>query len=203
LYELAAGKVSFDEIVTDAVDEMEKAMIQNIEDTLYAAFSGYSSPSYSSGSGVVAATIDPMIRAMQRFTNGTVNIIGDINCIYKIADLAGFTTTTNTKQFADEQILEFNRTGFLGTYKGANVLKLNNPYNRGSLSTTVLKQDLLYLIPAGAEMPLKVVMEGDVESMDATNINDNTMEVQLRKYFGSAVVYGDNPQISVYEDTSL
>jgi hypothetical protein len=36
---------------------MEKAMVQEIESTLYAAFSGYSSPSYASGSGVVAATL--------------------------------------------------------------------------------------------------------------------------------------------------
>jgi hypothetical protein len=46
-------------------------------------------------------------------------------------------------------------------------------------------------------------MEGNIEAMDQTNINDNTMEIQLRKYFGSAVIYGDYPQISVYEDLSL
>ena len=201
LYELAAGKVNFDECITDAADEMEKAMVQEIEATLYAAFSGYSSPSYASGSGVVAGTIDPMIRAMQRL--GNVSIIGDINCIYKLADLTGFTVATSTLQFADSKIEEFHRNGFIGNYKGSNVVKLNNPFQRGSLSSTVLKQDLLYLVPSGTESPLKVVMEGDVESMDSTNINDNTMEVQLRKYFGSAVIYGDNPQIAVYEDTSL
>jgi hypothetical protein len=201
LYELAAGKVNFDECITDAADEMEKKIVQEIEATLYAAFSGYSSPSYASGSGIVAATIDPMIRAMQRL--GNTSIIGDINCIYKLADLSGFTVATTTYQFNDAAIAEFNKNGFIGNYKGSSVVKLNNPFARGSLSTTVLKQDLLYIVPSGAEMPLKVVMEGDVESMDQTNINDNTMEVQLRKYFGSAIIYGDNPQIAVYEDTSL
>jgi hypothetical protein len=201
LYELAAGKVSFDECIGDAADEMEKAMVQEIERTLYAAFDGYSTPSYGSGSGVVAATIDPMIRAMQRM--GNVSIIGDINCIYKLADLTGFVTTGTTKQFSENVMDEFNRNGMIGNYKGSMVLKLNNPFVRGSLTSTVLKQDLLYIMPSGAESPLKVVMEGDVESMDSTNINDNTMEVQLRKYFGSAIIYGDNPQIAVYEDTSL
>ncbi|MGE5438090.1 MAG: hypothetical protein ACM3O3_12830 [Syntrophothermus sp.] len=203
LYELGSGKVNFDDCVQDAADEMEKAMVQNIEATLYAAFSGYTSPNYSSGAGVVAATIDPMIRAMQRF-GGNVNIVGDINCIYKVADLTGFTTTTDTKQFSDDIINEYNNNGFIGKYKGANVLKLNNPFVRTSLTSTVLKQDLLYLLPAGAaELPLKLVLEGDVESMDRTNIDDNTMEIQLRKYFGSAVVFGDYAQMAVYEDTSL
>lgn len=201
LYELAAGKISFDECISDAADEMEKKMVQQIEATLYAAFAGYSSPSYASGSGVVATTFDPMVRAMQRY--GNTSIIGDINCVYKLADNAGFTVATNTKTFSDDIMNEFNNNGYIGNYKGSSVLKMNNPFERGSLSSTVLKQDLLYIMPAGAESPLKVVEEGDVESMDSTNINDNTMEVLLRKYFGSAVIYGDNPQISVYEDTSL
>jgi hypothetical protein len=201
LYELASGKISFDECIRDSADEMEKNIVQEVENTLYAAFDDFSTPSYASGSGVVAATIDPMIRAMQRY--GNVSLIGDINAIYKFADLTGFTTTTNVKAFSDSIMDEFNRNGFIGTYKGASCVKLNNPFSRGSLSSTVLKQDLVYIVPAGSEKPLKVVMEGDVTSMDQTNIDDNTMEVQIRKYFGSAVVYGDNPQIAIYEDTSL
>ena len=87
-----------------------------------------------------------------------------------------------------------------------------NPFERGSLPTTVsgsdvdgqvLKIELLYMLPSGMQSPLKVVNEGDIESMDAQNIDDNTMEVCLRKYFGSAVIYGDNPYMAVYEDTSL
>jgi hypothetical protein len=201
LYELAAGKVNFDECINDAADEMEKKIVQEIESTLYAAFSGYSSPNYASGSGIVAGTLDPMIVAMHRL--GVVSLVGDINLISKLSEKTGFTSASSTYQFNDDIIKEHNLNGYIGNYKSAKVVKLNNPFARGSLSTTVLKQDLLYIVPAGAESPLKVVMEGDVESMDATNINDNTMEVCLRKYFGSAVIYGDNPYLGVYEDTSL
>jgi hypothetical protein len=201
LYELAAGKVNFDECIADAADEMEKKMVQNLESTLYAAFDDYSSPSYSSGSGIVAATIDPMIRAMQRL--GSVTITGDINAIVKFNDLTGFTAATSTYQFNNEIIKEANDVGHIGGYKGSKIVKMNNPFERGSLSTTILNQGLVYIIPSGVTSPFKVVMEGDVESMDATNINDNTMDVCLRKYFGSAVIYGDNPYISVYEDTAL
>ena len=201
LYELAAGKISFDECIADAADEMEKLMVKNIEATLYAAFSGYSTPSYASGSGIVAATINPMITAMQRF--GNVNIIGDANCITKFADLTGFTTASSTEMFSNKIIDELNDNGYIGRYRGAAVAKLVNPFDRGQLSTTVLNEGLLYILPNGTVSPLKVVMEGAIESMDATNIDDNTMEVCLRKYFGSAIVYGDVPYIGVYEDTAL
>jgi len=201
LYELAGGKVNFDECITDASDEMEKKIVEQIEATLYAAFSGYSSPNYASGSGVVAATIDPMITAMKRL--GAVSLIGDINIISKLGELTGFTAIAGTEQFSDAIINEYNNNGKIGKYRGATVVELSNPFDRGSLSSTVLKQDLIYIVPAGAERPLKVVMEGDVESMEATNINDNTMEVCLRKYFGSAVIFGDNAYMGVYEDTTL
>lgn len=201
LYELASGKVNFDECINDAADEMEKKMVQEIESTLYAAFDDYSSPSYASGSGIIAATIDPMIRAMQRL--GNVVMIGDVACITKFADLTGFTTVTGTKAFTDDIMNEQNQNGYIGMYKGASIVKLNNPFARGSLTSTVLRQDLIYIVPQGVESPLKVVLEGEVESMDATNINDNTMEVCLRKYFGSAVIYGANPYIAVYEDEAL
>jgi hypothetical protein len=201
LYELASGKVNFDENIKDASDEMEKKMVQNIQATLYAAFSAYSSPNYATGSGVVGATVNTMLIAMQRLGNAVV--VGDIECISKFADLTGFTTVTGTKSFADSFMEEYNRNGFIGTYLGASVVKLNNPFERGSLSSTVLRKDLLYILPSGLQSPLKVVFEGDVEAMDATNINDNTMEINLRKYFGAAVIYGDNPYMAVYRDTTL
>lgn len=211
LYELAAGKMNFDELINDAADEMEKKMVQNIEATLYAAFGAYNYPFYASGSGFVAATVDPMIRAFRRW--GNVTLLGDPVLLQKIADATGFTTTTDTKQFADTTIVEQNQNGFIGRYKGANVVQLNNPFERGSLATTysqgdeidgqVLMIELLYIIPAGTVSPLKVVREGSVESMDAVSIDDNTMDVCLRQYFGSAVIYGDNPYLGVYEDTAL
>lgn len=211
LYELASGKVNFDELINDAADEMEKAMVQNIEGTLYAAFGAYNYPFYASGSGFVQATVDPMIRAFMRW--GKVSLLGDPVLLQKIASSTGFTTATDTKQFADQYIVEQNENGFIGKYKGANVIQLNNPFERGALATTysqgdeidgqVLKIELLYIIPSGTQSPLKVVKEGSVESMDATNIDDNTMEVCLRQYFGSAVIYGDNPYLGVYEDTAL
>jgi len=201
LYELASGKVNFDECITDASNEMERKIVALIEATLYASFSGYSSPNYASGSGIVTATLDPMIRSMQRY--GNVALLGDINIVSKLAEATGFTTYTSTKMFSNSIMDEFNKNGYIGAYKGASVSKLDNPFLRGSNTTPVLRQDLLYIVPQGAESPLKVVMEGDVESMDATNINDNTMEVNLRKYFGTAVIFGDNAYLGVYEDTAL
>lgn len=202
LYELSAGKVNFDEIINDASEEMTKKLVQNVEATLYSAFSGYSSPSYASGSGIVSGTLDPQIRSAMRFGSG-VSLVGDINLVYKLAGATGFTTTTNVVQYSDAVMNDFITNGVIGTYKGARVVSINNPFQRGSLTDTVLRQDVLYIIPTGAEMPLKVVLEGSVESQEATNINDNTMEVCLRQYFGSAVISGDYPQIMVYEDTSL
>lgn len=201
LYELASGKVNFDECVADASYKMECKMIQEIEATLYAAFSGYSTPNYASGSGIVPSTLDPMIRAFQRL--GNVSLLGDIAVVSKLADYTGLTTVGTTRQFSEDVLNEANKSGLIGMYKGANVIKFANPFQDGSLVSTYLKQDLLYIVPSGVDKPLKVVFEGDVQSADQTNIDDNTMEIQLRKLFGSAVVFGANPYLGVYEDETL
>ena len=51
--------------------------------------------------------------------------------------------------------------------------------------------------------PLKVLFEGDVQSQEATNIDDKAYEVRLDQYVGAGLVYGDHPTMSVYEDLSL
>lgn len=199
--ELAAGKVNFDENISDAAYAMEIAKIQKIESVLRAAFPGYSTPNYASGSGVVKATLDAQIMAFSRL--GSVSLLGDIAIIQKLGALTGFTAATNTQQFAPEIILEQNRNGYVGTYNTCNVVKLVNPPVMGSLDTPILNVDYLYIMPTGLEKSLKVVNEGDVTSLDQTNIDDGSYEVQLRQYFGAAYLIGNLNYLGVYEDTTL
>lgn len=201
LDELASGKVNFDEMIADASFQMEYKMIQAVEATLYAAFTAYSTPNYATGAGVVAATIDPQIRAFQRL--GKVSLLGDVGVISKFVDLTGLTAGSGLTQFSPEIINEYNANSYLGNYKGANVIAMNNPFVDGSLSDTYLKKDLVYILPAGAEKPLKVVLEGDVTATEETHATDNTMGVVLRKKFGSAIVAGNNVYMGIYEDSSI
>jgi len=202
---LASGEQTVEEVVSDAVEQMEQAMLMYIENICYTAFSGYSSPNYDSGSGIVTSTLNPLINAMARF--GKPAIFGDMNIISKLAGATGFTVASSTYQFSPDIINEQNANGFIGTYNGADVIKIANQYkDETSLDSTnlVLKQDILYIVPAGnADMrPLKVAFEGDVRAYEQQNIDDETWEMVLRKNFGVGII-GSQKLMAVYEDSTL
>ena len=202
LLELASGKVNFGDLAMYAAVELankKTAYVQNVLDT---AASSFASPFYGTGSGIVAATLDPMVQHWMR--TGGAAIIGDIAAVQKLVPLTGFTASTNT-QWGNGIIEEFNRTGRIGTYKGAQVVQFVNPYEVDGV-TTALNKARLYIIPttmAADARTLKVVEQGGVISVENTSINELTYEVRMDEHFGAAVVYGSTPTVSVYYDSTL
>ena len=203
IYEIQAGRVDMGELINDANREMTNGKIRYAMNVLNTAAAGWATPFYGTGSGIVAGTIDPMIVHAMRW--GGASLIGDIAVIQKLAALTGFTTTTNTVQFSPAIIDEFHRTGIIGNYKGAAVVQLVNPYQIDG-KTPVLDTGMIYIVPnAGdaAMRPLKVVEEGDVFSIDTTNIDDKSYDVNLSQYFGAGIAYGATPFIGMYDDQTL
>lgn len=199
--EIAAGRYNFEELIRDVTNEFEIKVAQKVQDTLYATFSGLSSPNYASGSGVVAASFDPLLTAMQRF--GRCTIVGDHAAIQKLTVLTGFTGTSQL-QMSDDIINEHNQNGFIGTYKGAAVVKLDNPYVGLTGFNTALNQGLIYIVPSVSDemKTVKVQFAGNVVPMEGTNIEDGSYEQRFDKHMGCGVVAARHA-LSVYEDTSL
>lgn len=202
LLELASGKLNFGDIAMMAAVEMANKKTQYVQQVLDAAASSWAAPFYGYGAGMIAATIDPMVQHWMRV--GGAAIVGDIAAAQKLAPLTGFTASTTT-QFGNGIIEEFNRTGRIGTYKGAQVIQTVNPYLSDN-TTPVLDISKLYIFPTSMSAdarPLKVVEQGGVISVENTSINELTYEVRMDEHFGAAVVYGAAPNVSVYYDSTL
>lgn len=200
LYELQSGKVNMSDMIIDAAGEMDKKKLELVEQVLLAGAANWAAPYYSTGAGLVAATLDPMVQHWMR--TGGAAIVGDIAIIQRLAELSGFVATTNT-QFSEEAINAYHRTGHIGFYKGATVHQLVNPYDVHG--NPVLDINAMYVLPAGADAasrPLKYVEEGDVYTIEATNIDDVTFEVRLGQYVGAGLAVGNTPAMSVYVDSS-
>ena len=108
-------------------------------------------------------------------------------------------------QFSPSVIDEFNNTGRIGTYKGAQIVQTVNPYLPDDV-TPVLNISKLYIVPTTMNTDartLKVVEQGGVISVENTSINELTYEVRMDEHFGAAVVYGVQPTVSVYYDSTL
>lgn len=205
IVELLSGQTDMAELIRKATYEMELAEYKLVQDALTAAATNWASPYYASGSGIVKATLDPMIRHWMRMSAGaTPVLLGDIDIIAKLSEQTGFTAATGTQQFADGIINEHNMNGFIGVYSGARVANMINPVKDDD--TLTFDHDKLFILPAGVDAsmrPLKVVHEGDVISQEETNIDDKSYEVRLDRYVGAGVIVGDRPYLSVYEDLTL
>ena len=202
LYELRTGRVQMADLIRDAAYEMSAKEIEYIQSVLHGAADNWSTPFYGTGAGIVKTVLNPMIQHWMR--TGAVALLGDIYIVSKLAEQTGFTAATATQQFAPSIIEEVNRTGLIGTYYGAKVINLVNPYQADNV-TPVIDEKRLYILPAAvsADMrPLKVLFEGDVQSTEATNIDDLAYEVRLDQWFGAGIVIGKTPTMSVYKDST-
>ncbi|MFO1442806.1 hypothetical protein KDN24_06205 [Bacillus sp. Bva_UNVM-123] len=197
--DLQQGKVNLVELAHKATTQMELAIVKRIQDSIYAAFSSMSTPNYAPGSGIAKATFDPILHAMLR-VGGSASVVGDIEALSKFTGVAGF-----SDKVADALAIEHNQNGMIGTYLSGKLVKLNNPFQANSLTDTILRKDLIYVIPSGDESlrPVKVQFEGGVQTTDApVNINSKEVEFRFDQYVGVGTV-GVRKLLGVYEDTTL
>ena len=202
IVELQNGLANAADLINDASYQMEVAINRHVQSVLTAAASNWQAPYYGTGSGLVKGTLDPMIIHWIRTTGGAA-MLGDIAELNKLGPLTGWTSTTNTQQYADQLIVEQNANVFLGTYLGAKAISLANPFVEDGTDSVVFDTDKLYILPTGVDAgmrPLKVVFEGDVFSTEATNIDDLSWEIRLDQYFNAGIAYGDRPYMGVYLD---
>lgn len=200
------GRIEWDQILRDITNSFEYEIVKKVEDTLYAGFSAMPTPNYASGTGVIASTLDPLITAMSRF--GQVTIVGDLAVVQKLTALSGFANPSATGggyQMSPNIIDEFHNNGFIGKYRGANVVALSNPYFGLAGYNTPLKKNLLYIVPAqnDVDKALKVLFRGEVTSMDKQVFEDRSYMLRFDKYMGAGLLNVPRYAMAVYEDTSL
>jgi len=203
-YDLAQGKVQFDEIVADASYEMTNKIVGRVQSVLNTGLIGMAAPNYGTGAGLIKATLDAQILAFKRL-GMAVTLVGDLGVIAKLAALTGFQAATGTMQFDPTIINQQNQNGFIGTYNGCAVVQLVNPFVNASFTTSILDASMLYIVPSGAAAmrPLKVVIENDIPPMDATNIDDRSYELRMDKHIGAGLVFGDRAYVGAYKDSTI
>lgn len=198
IVDLRTGRVNMADLIREANNEITNKKVGMIQSVLQAAIANYSSPFYGTATGFAPATFDPMLQYFSRL--GPVTILGDQAAVGELAPFTGMAMSSTLNQFSNEQINEFNGNGFIGRYKGADVVSMNNIYQTNT-TTPVLDVDWIYIIPGGMTgdaRNLKVVNEGSVNAFDSQNIDDMVYEVRLDQWFGAAFCAGKYPTIGAY-----
>ena len=91
--------------------------------------------------------------------------------------------------------------GYFTTYKGHQVIILPQSFTDDTNAEKVIDPAYAWIIPTGAEKPVKIAFEGTAQVKSFDN-RDWSTELQTYQKFGVGT-YMINPGICVYQNTSL
>ena len=102
---------------------------------------------------------------------------------------------------SDEMRNQRWNNGYLGNYKSHNVIVLPQSFIDETNAEKVIDPAYAYVIPTGAEKPVKIAFEGQTAVREVEN-EDWSREIETYKKMGVGV-YLVNPGFCVYKNTSL
>lgn len=131
---------------------------------------------------------------------------GGKSTIYCTFEFAATMIPSNSANWSDAMKEEIWNNGYFLTYKGHRVIVLPQSFedNIGKdalYADKVIDPSLAYIIPTGAEKPVKVAFEGSAQVKSFDN-RDWSTEIQTYQKLGVAT-YMINPGICVYQNTAL
>jgi hypothetical protein len=131
--------------------------------------------------------------------------------LIQTADVYGHSTIYCTYEFAatmvpdqgwvsDDHKNTLWSQGYIANYKGHNVVILPQSYEDENNMVKVIDPANAYIIPVGAEKPVKIALEGGTIVDEYTNY-DRSREVQIYKKIGVRAIFSN--AICVYQNSSL
>ena len=169
---------------------------------------------YKEIAAALKATVDTMISGGTSKNVQTDNSFSEtkMDKLLMIADTYGKAAIYCTFEFAATMIPQTGwvsdnmrdrrwNYGYLGDYKGHQVIVLPQSFEDETNSMKVIDPAYAYIIPTGAEKPVKVAFEGTAQVKEVDG-DDWSKTIHTYQKLGVAV-YGLNPGLCAYKNTSL
>lgn len=189
------GRVDFADVLDILYQGIDECIYQEIEAQLIGAVSTVPATHKISGGGFNEAKMDKLLQIADQY-----GAKSDIYCTFEFAA----TMVPSTGWISDEMRNQKWNNGYLANYKSHKVIVLNQGFEENANgeidSVKIIDPSYAWIIPAGAEKPVKIAIEGNTIVDEYTNY-DRSREVQLYKKIGVRAVFADN--ICVYRNTDL
>ena len=102
--------------------------------------------------------------------------------------------------YAPQDIDAIHNTGYINIFRGTPVVQIPQSFTDETNAYTEVDPQLAYVLPAGKEKVVKVVLEGPTQIHDFTN-RDNSMEIHAYKKMGCAILTHYN--WGIYQNTGI
>lgn len=194
------GRISMSELLNVLTEALEEKLYIEIQKALIASFNAPDRPRANKyeAAGLMMDEFDKLINTVRAYGD-SVNIYCTFAFASKLYNNPGWTTVTNPK-ISDRDVEDIRNQGYVGTYKGCNVIILNQSFTDDTNTETIVNDAYAYIMPVGAEKPVKIAFEGPTF---VRNFTDAVLsqEISLEQMFDVAVL--SHNYWAIYKDTSL
>ena len=188
--EFLDGRVDFADVLDIVMEGLDECVYLEIERALKGAVESLQPANKTSQTSFVETEMDKLIQIADSYGQAT------IYCTYEFAA----TMVPAEGWISDEMKNQKWNNGYLGNYKGHRVIVLPQSFEDETNTVKVIDPSYAWIIPTGAEKPVKVAFEGTAIVDEYVN-KDRSREIQVYQKVGVGALITNN--ICVYQNTDL
>ncbi len=188
--EFLDGRVDFADLLDIVMEGLDEAIYIEIERALKAAVTGLQAANKDTDNVFNEAKMDKLLAVADSYGKAA------IYCTYEFAA----TMVPSDNWVSNDMKNQKWNNGYLANYKGHNVIVLPQSFEDETNTTKVIDPSYAWIIPTGADKPVKIAFEGQTIVDEFTNA-DRSREMQVYKKVGVGAIITNN--ICVYRNTSL
>ena len=189
--EFLDGRVDFADVLDIVMQGLDECIYVEIEKQLIGAVENVQGANKVSKNAFIETDMDKLISIADAYGQAT------IYCTFEFAATMIPSDARMSDAMKENLWLE---NGYFATYKGHKVVVLPNSFEDEKNTTKVIDPSYAWIIPTGADKPVKIAFEGGTIVDEYTNY-DRSKEVQVYKKVGVRAIFSN--EICVYQNTSL
>ena len=188
--EFLDGRVNMADVLDIVLEGLDECIYVEIEKQLIGAAKNVQAANKHSDSKFNESQMDRLLSIADSYGKST------IYCTFEFAA----TMIPSEGWVSDEMRNQKWNNGYLGNYKGHTVIVLPQSFEDETNTTKVIDPSYAFIIPTGAEKPVKIAFEGGTIAKSFTGY-DNSEEIHIYKKVGVRAIFSN--AICVYQNTTL
>ena len=187
--EFLDGRVDMATLIDIVMEGMDDKIYLEIANALIATVNTIQASNRYSGAGFVESEMDALLQVADSYGNGRATIY----CTFEFASQMIPANNWVSDAMKDQKW----NNGYLANYKNHQVIVLRQSFTDETNTTKVIDPSYAWIIPGGAEKPIKIAFEGDTMIKEEDN-DDWSKSIHFYKKVGVAAVV--NNDICVYRN---